>query len=217
MLDWITRPNKRRLDLAGGERVIATLDRTVSWRVWAILVVGVLFGVALASDAPEPDASTSEAPPRSSAFIGALYLVLFFGIGAVALARYEAKKSAFWVLTNQRLIKRARRSEASYDVRDIARVSRRRALLTWALEIHFKDGQEPLLITRTRNGGPFTAKLLEVSRAHHDRRQDVNVNIQGAPGAGVPADPLAALKLRYVNGEIDDEEYERKRAALGRP
>jgi len=38
----------------------------------------------------------------------------------------------------------------------------------------------------------------------------------GSPGGGPPGpDPLAILRERYARGEIDDEEFERRRKMLG--
>jgi putative membrane protein len=36
----------------------------------------------------------------------------------------------------------------------------------------------------------------------------------GAAATGAPEDPMDVLRRRYASGEIDDEEYERRRRAL---
>jgi putative membrane protein len=47
-------------------------------------------------------------------------------------------------------------------------------------------------------------------------RADRNSRLPGGPGAGGPPpnDPLEILRQRYARGEIDEEEYERRRKTL---
>jgi putative membrane protein len=47
-------------------------------------------------------------------------------------------------------------------------------------------------------------------------RQNSQDRYAGPPPAGPPAeDPLEVLRHRYARGEIDEEEYERRRKTLG--